>query len=66
MFTEGASVQERSLKVASDELRKRAQSVANDRTREELLILAEQYEQLAERAEQKRLPYLRLPKSLFN
>ena len=54
------------LRSAAEELRKRALGVADGRTRMELLILAEQYEQLSERTEKRLKSYIRAPKSTFN
>ena len=55
-----------SLKTAADELRERARRVTSDRTRRELLVLAEQYEQLSQIREPRQTSYMRLPSSLFN
>jgi len=53
-------------RTKAEELRKLALRTVSEHTRQDLLVLAERYEQLSALTEDRRFPYVRLPRSLFN
>jgi hypothetical protein len=57
---------ERAYRSKAIELRELALGAASDKIRQDLLMLAERYERLSELTEERRFPYVRLPRSLFN